>query len=720
MVRSLDYDDSAFFFFALAILTVGAVPLTFSVLRNVFAALTAKGPKKSEARSSAELAKIASLRQAASPLKKLVNGWFICKAVLMVVLWMTIALVGVQTTQNAEIAQFDPFEILDLVAPSSFEKVSDFDTSKVKRSYRKLSLKWHPDRWVTKTADEQAEASIRFMQVAKAHQTLSNPDALDNFLSFGNPDGKGALEVSIGLPAFLLEKGNSNLVLIVYLVALVVFLPLMVGLYYSNSKQYSDSLVLNETYSVYNFMIERNFLLKHMPEIFGLSSEFHNMPMRPSDVPYLLKLGKELKAIGGVPDKPCAKAVKLEQRWPASKKATMLLHAYLNRLTTDEYLDENLREDLKLMLKNAPKLLDAMHEIAAYKGARTVMLVMEFRQLLVQALWVKDSDLQQLPHIGENEVQHCKQGKGGIRGLSDFMRAVPRGDLGGRRKGTKSLTDVQYAELESVLPILPDIKLTCEVGVLNDDTPSGTKQWLEESAEGDFVTIMVAITRQNVKPQDDDDKLYLPHDADLSAKGIEEREKAELIAAAEMRSVSGLPLLEKQGFAHAPYWPYNVEEEWYLVVTRQDDDRVIGLEKIQSDKRVTIKPITFSSNGLPAGSHGFTVYLKSTTYLGVDQKQNIQVPLVPRDSVEMQEYHPEDIELENEPTLMEQLGMGPEPEEDSDFDDDEEEEEEAVAAAQAQAGAKAEGLRQRKGAKEETDDDDFEIVEEEEEVQKNK
>jgi hypothetical protein len=129
---------------------------------------------------------------------------------------------------------------------------------------------------------------------------------------------------------------------------------------------------------------------------------------------------------------------------------------------------------------------------------------------------------------------------------------------------------------------------------------------------------------------------------------------------------------------------------------------------------VTIKPITFSSNGLPAGSHGFTVHLKSTTYLGVDQKKTIQVDLVPRDTVAVQEFHPDDLELDNEPTLMEQLGMGPEPEEDSDFDDDEEEDE--------GASAPAEGVRQRTtdGGEKKEEEEDFEIVEEEEGSKKDK
>ena len=51
-------------------------------------------------------------------------------------------------------------------------------------------------------------------------------------LQFGNPDGKQSLEVSIGLPTFLLDKDNHNVILIVYLICLVVIIPTIVACWY--------------------------------------------------------------------------------------------------------------------------------------------------------------------------------------------------------------------------------------------------------------------------------------------------------------------------------------------------------------------------------------------------------------------------------------------------------------------------------------------------------
>jgi len=50
--------------------------------------------------------------------------------------------------------------------------------------------------------------------------------AKENWQKYGNPDGKQALEVSIGLPTFLLKKDNHTTILLAYLIVLVVLIPL--------------------------------------------------------------------------------------------------------------------------------------------------------------------------------------------------------------------------------------------------------------------------------------------------------------------------------------------------------------------------------------------------------------------------------------------------------------------------------------------------------------
>jgi translocation protein SEC63 len=91
--------------------------------------------------------------------------------------------------------------------------------------------------------------------------------AKKNWEEFGNPDGKQALEVSIGLPTFLLEKDNHNAILMVYLFILVIVIPVIVGAWYANSKQYGENNVMYDTYSFFIKMLSEHTNVKMLPEV---------------------------------------------------------------------------------------------------------------------------------------------------------------------------------------------------------------------------------------------------------------------------------------------------------------------------------------------------------------------------------------------------------------------------------------------------------------------
>ena len=77
---------------------------------------------------------------------------------------------------------------------------SNAEDKEIRKAYRKLSLEYHPDKNPgNKIAEEM------FMKVAKAYEALTDDEAKRNWLEYGNPDGKQSLEVSIGLPSFLLD-----------------------------------------------------------------------------------------------------------------------------------------------------------------------------------------------------------------------------------------------------------------------------------------------------------------------------------------------------------------------------------------------------------------------------------------------------------------------------------------------------------------------------------
>lgn len=51
----------------------------------------------------------------------------------------------------------------------------DANEEEIKKAYRKLALKYHPDRWTNGTDEEKREAEQKFKEIAEANEVLSDP-----------------------------------------------------------------------------------------------------------------------------------------------------------------------------------------------------------------------------------------------------------------------------------------------------------------------------------------------------------------------------------------------------------------------------------------------------------------------------------------------------------------------------------------------------------------
>ena len=71
----------------------------------------------------------------------------------------------------------DYYEVLGVDKKASAEEI--------KSAYRKLALKWHPDRWVSGTDAEKKTAEENFKEAAEAYSVLSDPDKRARYDQFG-------------------------------------------------------------------------------------------------------------------------------------------------------------------------------------------------------------------------------------------------------------------------------------------------------------------------------------------------------------------------------------------------------------------------------------------------------------------------------------------------------------------------------------------------------
>lgn len=71
----------------------------------------------------------------------------------------------------------DYYEVLGVDKKASADEI--------KSAYRKLALKWHPDRWVNGTDAEKKTAEDNFKEAAEAYSVLSDPDKRAKYDQFG-------------------------------------------------------------------------------------------------------------------------------------------------------------------------------------------------------------------------------------------------------------------------------------------------------------------------------------------------------------------------------------------------------------------------------------------------------------------------------------------------------------------------------------------------------
>lgn len=83
-----------------------------------------------------------------------------------------------------------------------------------------MSREKHPDK-----NPDNPHAVNEFIQITKAYTILTDDKARENFLKYGNPDGKGSFAVGIALPKFLQEQQYQLQVLVVFFVMVVFIIP---------------------------------------------------------------------------------------------------------------------------------------------------------------------------------------------------------------------------------------------------------------------------------------------------------------------------------------------------------------------------------------------------------------------------------------------------------------------------------------------------------------
>ena len=180
---------------------------------------------------------------------------------LLIVLGWIVFFVLVYKVSNVENdhVEYNPYEVLGVSEESTIQQI--------KKAFRELSREKHPD----KGGDPD-----EFIRITKAHASLVDPESRENWKTYGNPDGPGAMQFGIALPKWIFESNNSYIVLGIYIALFMFLLPVMVGRWWYRSIRYSKEEVLLNTTQLFLFFLSKtpNMNLKRALMVFTAAFEF--------------------------------------------------------------------------------------------------------------------------------------------------------------------------------------------------------------------------------------------------------------------------------------------------------------------------------------------------------------------------------------------------------------------------------------------------------------
>ncbi|XAR64646.1 hypothetical protein NMG60_11008401 [Bertholletia excelsa] len=549
---------------------------------------------------------------------KRISNFSTCSNLTLVLLWVIMAILVYYIKHiRQEIQVFEPFSILG-VEPGASD-------SEIKKSYRRLSIQYHPDK------NPDPEAHKYFVEyISKAYQALTDPVSRENFEKYGHPDGRQGLQMGIALPQFLLNiDGASGGILLLGIVGVCILLPLIMAvIYLSRSSKYTGNYVMHQTLSAYYYFMKPSLAPSKVMDVFIKAAEYMEIPVRRSDGEPLQKLFVLVRSELNLD----LKNIKQEQAkfWkqhPALVKTELLIQTQLTR--ESEALSPALLRDFRRILELAPRLLEEIMKMAiiprtpqGHGWLRPAIGVVELSQSIIQAIPLSArkasggssegiAPFLQLPHFSEVGVKKIARKK--VRTFQDLRDMIPQ-------ERTELLTQVagfssaEAQDIEIVLEMMPSITIdiTCET------------EGEEGIQEGDIVTMHAWITLKR-------------------GNGL----------------IGALP--------HAPYFPFHKEENFWLLLADPVSNDVWMSQKLNfMDEAAAItavsKAIQESREGSGAslkeinlavkeavekvkngsrlimgkfqapfeGNYNLTTYCLCDSWIGCDTKTNLKVKVLKR------------------------------------------------------------------------------------------
>ncbi|PVV05348.1 hypothetical protein BB560_000129 [Smittium megazygosporum] len=581
------YDESGvtFYFYALTVLVLILIPSSFYVLRaDLFS--------DSKADTKAKTLKIRK-----KPAEKK-SKWRSIKYFILSGGWLVFLLIGynVKTAEYTLPDQWDPYAVLGLDSGAT--------PAQIKKAFRKLSLKFHPDK-VRDMVKEEAEA--RYIDINRANKALTDDEARENFEKYGNPDGLLTRTMGIALPRILIEAKTSPILMALYGLVVGFLLPYYVGRWWYGSSRYTKDKILNPTMITFFKNIREPISLKNLIDLLTAAEEFNTdgLEYKPSEEEAIKKLEVEVS-------ERC-KFYGFEYFYPSEEftsksafKAKVLLYCHFYRVPIE---DQELATQQQVMIEKSIHLVHkGLVQISTVHGwtACTVNLL-RIIQMLVQGVHEGCSPLLQLPYMDCITYKSIAQNHA-LYGLSQ-AKNFPEAD---RRAAFSYLGDKADIAIKSI-DAIPEVEIARTIlSVIGDRVITPLS----------IVTLILKVKlvgSENVHIKDSFIKDVYKRAESTGDDDIEGIEKL-------FNDISKMkPLRTKSPEALAPYLAAKKQSNWWLILSNMSNSRnvvsPILITDLISEKVISVQ---FQAPNV-AGSYDFQVNIVSDSFVGCDISKHIKM-----------------------------------------------------------------------------------------------
>ncbi|CAG8972163.1 hypothetical protein HYALB_00009711 [Hymenoscyphus albidus] len=644
------YDEQGQFFpvFILTIVGIVTIPLTYSVLKpSSDPGATAPRIKSDYKPEHGDLVDKQRKAQRRKDRK-------LKRAFTVVVGWSVMALMGylIMVTAQTIPKIWNPYDILD-ISESATER-------QIKSHYKKLSLKFHPDKIRPDPAKNETMESLNshFVELTKAYKALTDEEIRNNFIQFGHPDGKQSYSIGIALPKFIITDGNGKYVILVYAALLGVLLPYFVGSWWYGTQRMSKEKVLIE--SANNLFREYEEGITEGAIINALSTgvEFEKVLKGEKAESGLNKVESRILAegaasthAGGLAEKDVQKLEDLEGG--VRRKALALLWAYLGRVD----LDDAALDQAKLEVAPIAHALNGSFGAISLAFGATAPILSSYAtaQNLMQAVPPGGSPLLQLPHITAKIARAIEGDSRTHLTLQEYM-SLPEAY---RRKlsiGPGLLTESEYETAVKVARQLPRLqvekgffKVTGEKYIIPSSLVSMVVKGRFIPPGSENVPAVNELDLEDIDPEEDDLDAILGR----SKKPIKGEKKA----------ADNKPVQPPLSFA--PYFTKDYSPRWHVFLT----DSKQGKVAVPPFTFTTVDKPIYDESGKPtfnmqtlkaqfqappqAGHYTFVLHVICDSYIGFDTK--MEVTLVVDDASQAEEAVEDDISEPDEDSLAGQM-----------------------------------------------------------------